>query len=114
MPIIDLPFPPSVNHLWLANRGRVHRSAIRCLAPGGNCRVATVVITGNGEGDRAVESPVKAPVREASNPAGGSDGEPVNPKIVNIGVEPITPRRRQMRTATELDTCSGRLPGRRG
>src|SRR5262249_30307094 len=25
--------------------------------------------------------------------------------------EPINPRRRQMRTAKELDTCSGRLPG---
>src|SRR5262245_32630278 len=26
MPILDLPLPPSLNVLWRANRGRVHRS----------------------------------------------------------------------------------------
>src|SRR5512138_462950 len=53
-----------------------------------------------------------SPVREASNSAGCSNGEPASPEIANIGsAEPITPRRRQMRTAKELDTCSGRLPG---
>src|SRR5215470_9962517 len=49
---------------------------------GGNCPVATVVISGDGEGDRTVESPeVKVSVREASNPAGRSEGEPISPEI---------------------------------
>jgi hypothetical protein len=49
---------------------------------GGNCPVATVVISGNGEGDQTVESPeVKASEREASNSAGCSNGEPVSPDI---------------------------------
>ena len=49
---------------------------------GGNCPVATVVIPGNGEGDRSVESSgVKASGREASNSAGRNDGEPVSPEI---------------------------------
>ena len=49
---------------------------------GGNRPVATVVIPGDGEGDRSVESPeVKASCREASNSAGCSNGEPVSPDI---------------------------------
>src|SRR5215468_1732506 len=47
-----------------------------------NRPVATVVISGDGEGDRTVESPeVKVSVREASNPAGRSEGEPISPEI---------------------------------
>jgi hypothetical protein len=69
------------------------RGSVRCAATlaagpaggspaGGNCPVATVVISGNGEGDRTVESPeVKASVREASNLVGRSKGEPVSPEI---------------------------------
>ena len=50
---------------------------------GGNCPVATVVISGNGEGDQIVESPdVKASVREASNLVGRSKGELVSPEII--------------------------------
>ena len=49
---------------------------------GGNYPVATVVISDNGEGDRSVESSeVKVSVREASNSAGRSNGEPVSPEI---------------------------------
>jgi len=49
---------------------------------GGNCPVATVVISGNGEGDRTVESPeVKVSAREASNSAGCSNGDPISPDI---------------------------------
>jgi hypothetical protein len=49
---------------------------------GGNCPVATVVISGNGEGDRTVESPeVKVSAREVSNSAGCSNGDPVSPEI---------------------------------
>jgi hypothetical protein len=49
---------------------------------GGNRPVATVVIPGDGEGDRSVESPeVKASCREASNSAGRSNGESVSPEI---------------------------------
>ena len=78
-----------------------------------NRPVATVVISGNGEGDRTVESPeVKVSVREASNPAGRNNGESVSPEIVNIGsAEPCGARRRQVRVAKELDTGSDRLPG---
>jgi hypothetical protein len=48
-----------------------------------NRPVATVVISGDGEGDRPVESPeVKASAREASNSAGRSNGESVSPEIV--------------------------------
>ena len=80
---------------------------------GGNCPVATVVISGNGEGDRAVESPeVKVSDREASNSAGRSNGEPVSPEMDNIGsAEPDADRRRQERVAKELDIRSERLPG---
>jgi hypothetical protein len=47
-----------------------------------NRPVATVVISGNGEGDRTVESPeVKVSVREANNPARRNNGEPVSPDI---------------------------------
>jgi len=54
-----------------------------CESPaGGNYPVATVVIPGNGEGDRTVESPeVKVSVREASNSAGRNNGEPISPEI---------------------------------
>jgi hypothetical protein len=46
---------------------------------GGNCPVATVVISGNGEGDQTIESPeVKVSSWEASNSAGRSSGEPVS------------------------------------
>ena len=49
---------------------------------GGNCPVATVVIPGDGEGDRTVESPeVKVSRREASNSAGRSNGDPISPDI---------------------------------
>ena len=49
---------------------------------GGNRPVTTVVIPGDREGDRPVESPeVKASCREASNSAGRSNGEPVSPDI---------------------------------
>ena len=80
---------------------------------GGNCPVATVVISGNGEGDRAVESPeVKVSDREASNSAGRSNGEPVSPEIDKFGsAEPEADRRRQERVAKELDIRSERLPG---
>ena len=61
---------------------------------GGNCPVATVVIPGDGEGDRSVESPeVKASCREASNSAGRSNGESVSPEIANVGsAEPVGSR----------------------
>jgi hypothetical protein len=84
---------------------------------GGDYPVATVVIPGSGEGDRSAESPeVKVSVREASNSAGRSKGEPVSPEIV---------RRRECRTiweplvkasavAKELGVCSDRLPGDSG
>ena len=45
---------------------------------GGNCPVATVVISGNGTSDQTVESPdvkVSAPTREASKSAGGNESE---------------------------------------
>ena len=49
---------------------------------GGNCPVATVVISGNGEGDQTIESPeVKVSSWEASNSAGRSNCEPVSPEI---------------------------------
>src|SRR5215831_4023156 len=45
---------------------------------GGDCPVDTVVISGGGAGDQAVESPeVKASNREASNSAGCSASESV-------------------------------------
>jgi hypothetical protein len=58
---------------------------------GGNCPVATVVISGDGEGDRTVESPeVKVSERETSNSAGCSKGEPVSPEMVDVGsAEPL-------------------------
>jgi hypothetical protein len=53
---------------------------------GGDYPVATVVIPGGGEGDRTVESPeVKVSVREASNSAGRSNGEPISPEIFRRG-----------------------------
>ena len=60
------------------------RSAAESPA-GGNCPVATVVISGDGEGDQTVESPqVKVSVREASNSAGRSKGEPGAAKLAAI------------------------------
>ena len=55
---------------------------------GGDYPVATVVIPGSGKGDRTAESPeVKVSVREASNSAGRSKGEPISPEIVpSLGV----------------------------
>ena len=81
---------------------------------GGNCPVATVVISGNGEGDRAVESPeVKVSVREASNSAGRSNGEPVSPEIEYRweGRAVGSSRRRPTLVAKELGICSDSLPG---
>jgi hypothetical protein len=50
---------------------------------GGNRPVATVGISGDGEGGRTVESPgVKVSGRGASNSAGCSKGQPVSPEIV--------------------------------
>ena len=85
---------PAVRNDW-GDRGDVSiiRSLVRGAATlaagpagespaGGICPVATVVIPGNGEGDRSVESSgVKASGREASNSAGRNDGEPVSPEI---------------------------------
>jgi hypothetical protein len=57
----------------------------------GDCPVDTVVISGDGEGDRTVESPeVKASVREASNSAGCSESESASPEKVDVGsAEPL-------------------------
>jgi hypothetical protein len=84
---------------------------------GGDCLVATVVISGSGKGDRTTESlDVKVSVREASNSAGCSKGEPVSPEIVRrwecraVG----SPRRRPVLVAKELGACSDKFPGDSG
>jgi nitroreductase len=70
-------------YMFVRSPGAATRAAVPAgeSPVGGNCPVATVVISGDGEGDRSVESPdVKASGREASNLAGRSKGEPVSPE----------------------------------
>ena len=81
----DRPYRAGRSKDWVKVKNRC--SDASCRSSGWKTRrwnrpVATVVISGNGEGDRTVESPeVKVSVREASNSAGRNNGEPVSPDI---------------------------------
>jgi hypothetical protein len=122
----------SCNDLSASGNQLILRAATLAVIPaggrpaGGTCPVATVVISGAGEGDQPVESPevkvsvgwAKAwsdPPKEASNSTGCSKGELIAPKRGShrkrIGgafgsAEPLQNGRRPASLAKELGTCS--------